>query len=185
MLKQNESLTMHRIMIVDDEENILRALRRALAASDIETEIFSHPHEALRRAQTANFDLVISDYRMPEMDGIHLLSEMKQLQPDAMRLVLSGHADLEGLIAAVNAAGIFRFISKPWHDSDLMLCVRHALEHRAVLVENRHLADQVRAQRQELSRQKTALQKLESKYPSLVRVNWGEDGSIILEKGDT
>jgi len=176
---------MHRIMIVDDEENVSRALRRALAASDVEIELFSHPHEALRRAQTTNFDLVISDYRMPEMDGIRLLSEMKKLQPDAMRIIISGHADLEGLIGAVNAAEIFRFISKPWNDPDLTLCVRHALEHRAILVENRHLADQVRAQRQELSRQKTALQQLESKYPGLVRVNWGEDGSIILEEGDT
>ena len=176
---------MHRIMIVDDEENVSRALRRALAASDAEIELFSHPHEALRRAQTTNFDLVISDYRMPEMDGIRLLSEMKKLQPDAMRIIISGHADLEGLIGAVNAAEIFRFISKPWNDPDLTLCVYHALEHRAVLVENRRLADQVRAQRQELSRQKTALQKLESKYPDLVRVNWGEDGSIILEENDT
>ncbi len=176
---------MHRIMIVDDEENVARALRRALAASDVETELFFRPHEALRRAQTANFDLVISDYRMPEMDGIRLLSEVKQLQPDAMRIIISGHADLEGLIGAVNAAEIFRFINKPWHDADLTLGVRHALEHRAVLVENRRLADQVRAQKQELNRQKTALQKLEAEYPDLVRVNRGEDGSIILGEGDT
>ena len=176
---------MHRIMIVDDEENISRALRRALAASDVETELFSDPLEALRRAQTTNFDLVISDYRMPEMDGIKFLSEMKKLQPDAMRIIISGHADLEGLIGAVNAAAVFRFISKPWDDLDLTLCVRHALEHRAVLVENRRLADQVRAQSKELDRQKTTLQKLEAKYPDLVRVNWSEDGSIILEEDDT
>lgn len=185
MLKQNESLTMHRIMIVDDEENVLRALRRALAASDIDTEIFSRPHEALRRAQTANFDLVISDYRMPEMDGISFLSEMKELQPDAMRIILSGYADLEGLIAAVNAAEIFRFISKPWHDPDVTLCVRNALDHRAVRVENRRLADKVRAQRLELDQQKATLKKLEAEYPDLFRVNRGEDGSIILGEDDT
>lgn len=175
---------MHRIMIVDDEENVSRALRRALTAKDIEIELFSHPHEALRRAQTANFDLVISDYRMPDMDGIRLLSEMKQLQPDAMRIIISGHADLEGLIKAVNAAEIFRFISKPWYDHDLTLSVSHALEHRAILVENRRLADEVRAQRKELDRQKTALQKLEAEYPDLVRINWGEDGAIILGEDD-
>ena len=176
---------MYRIMIVDDEENVLRALRRALAEKDIEIELFSHPHEALRRAQIANFDLVISDYRMPDMDGIRLLSEMKQLQPDAMRIIISGHADLEGLIKAINAAEIFRFISKPWYDHDLTLCVSHALQHRAILVENRRLADEVRAQRKELDRQKTVLQKLEAKYPDLVRINWGQDGAIILGEDDS
>ena len=175
---------MYRIMIVDDEENISRALRRALAASNMEIELFSVPHEALRRAQTANFDLVISDYRMPAIDGIQLLATMKQLQPDAMRIIISGHADLEGLIGAVNAAQIFRFISKPWNDPDLALCVRQALEYRAVLVENRRLADEVRAQRKELHRQKTALQKLEAEYPDLVKINWGEDGAIILGEDD-
>ena len=175
---------MHRIMIVDDEENVSRALRRALAKNDVEIELFSCPHDALRRAQTANFDLVISDYRMPEMDGIKLLSELKQLQPDAMRIIISGHADLEGLIGAVNAAEIFRFITKPWHDPDLTLAVRHALEHRAILVENRRLADKVRAQRKELDRQKTALQKWEADYPDQIRVSWAEDGSIILQEDD-
>lgn len=175
---------MHRIMIVDDEINVLNALRRMLVANGFETEIFSNPGEALRRAQTANFDLVISDYRMPDMDGIRFLTEMKRLQPDAMRLILSGHADLEGLIGAVNAAEVFRFISKPWYDPDFIMCARQALEHREVLIENRRLADTVRSQRAELDLQRTALQKLESEYPDLIKVNWAEDGSIMLGEDD-
>ncbi len=175
---------MHRIMIVDDEINVLNALRRMLVANGFEAEIFSNPGEALRRAQTANFDLVISDYRMPDMDGIRFLKEMKRLQPDTMRLILSGHADLEGLIGAVNEAEVFRFISKPWYDPDFIMCTRQALEYRDVLIENRRLADTVRSQRAELDLQRTALQKLESEYPELIKVNWAEDGSIMLGEDD-
>ena len=61
---------MNRIMLIDDEENILRALRRVLGSQDCEIETFTQPVEALRRAQVANFDLFISDYRMPGMDGV-------------------------------------------------------------------------------------------------------------------
>jgi len=140
---------MYRIALVDDEKNILRALRRVLQGETCEIETFTSAHEALRRAQVAIFDLVLSDYRMPEMDGIDLLTEFRRLQPDAMRLMLSGHKDREMIIDAVNQAGIFRFVSKPWEDDELKAAISEALAQRSILVENRHLADQVRAQHDE------------------------------------
>lgn len=141
---------MYRIALVDDETNILRALRRVLEDKTCEIELFTSAHEALRRAQVAIFDLVLSDYRMPEMDGIELLTEFRRLQPDAMRLMLSGHKDREMVINAVNRAGIFRFVSKPWDDDDLKAALGDALAQRRILVENRHLANQLRAQQDEL-----------------------------------
>lgn len=177
-------MSMNRIMVVDDEDNILRALRRVLSSNDQDVELFSNPHEALRRVQVAIFDLIISDYRMPDMDGVHFLCEVKKLQPESMRIIISGHADMQGLLGAINEAEIFRFVRKPWDDYDLQATVQNALLHRSVLVENRRLADQVRRQREILHRQSAAIRKLETQYPGLTKVNWGVDGSVVMEEDD-
>lgn len=173
---------MYRIMIVDDEPNILSSLTRALRQeSDWEVETYEIPDEALKRIQTANFELVISDYRMPDMSGVEFLSEVRKIQPEAMRLILSGFTDLDALLGAINKAEIYRFICKPWDNFDLISTLKNALAHREALVENRRLADQVRQQRAELSNRKTALEKLAERHPKLVEINWSSDGAIILD----
>ena len=98
-----------------------------------------------------------------------------------MRLILSGYTDLEALMGAINEAEIYRFVCKPWQDYDLLITLRQALEHRDVLVENRRLADELRVQRAELDRRRMALEELRRRHPALVEVNWGPDGSIILD----
>ena len=174
---------MYRIMIVDDEPNILSSLMRALRPEkDWEVETDEVVDEALKRIQTANFELVISDYRMPEMSGVEFLSEVRKIQPEAMRLILSGFTDLDALLGAINEAEIYRFICKPWDDFDLISTLKNALAHRGVLVENRRLADQVRQQQEELSNRKTALEKLSERHPKLVEINWSSDGAIILDE---
>ncbi|KAF0191823.1 MAG: response regulator receiver [Gammaproteobacteria bacterium] len=176
---------MYNIMLVDDEQNILSALRRVLAKQrDWEVEVYSSAKEALRRATTKNFDLFLSDFRMPEMDGVQFLTEVKALQPEAMRLILSGYTDLQALMDAINKANIYRFVTKPWNDFDLVTVIRQALEYRDVLVENRRLADRVREQGEELDRRKLALERLKVEHPALVEVNWGPDGSIVVNEDD-
>lgn len=173
---------MYRIMIVDDEPNILNSLKRVLKkVEDWDIETYDSVAEALKRAQTTNFELVISDYRMPEMDGVAFLNEIRNIQPEAMRIILSGFTELQVLLAAINEAEIFRYICKPWEDHDLISTMKQALEHREVLVENRRLADQVRQQEEELRNRKTALEVLAEKHPVLVEVEWGADGSIIID----
>jgi two-component system, probable response regulator PhcQ len=176
---------MNRIMLVDDEENILRALRRVLGRESCEIETFTQPAEALRRAQVANFDLFIADYRMPGLDGVQLLTAIRDLQPDSMRIILSGYADLESVLIATKQAEIYRFICKPWQDDELRLAVHHALEHRQVQIENRHLAQLLREQQQEIDRHKSALEQLAATHPQLVKVNWAPDGSILFDEGET
>ena len=173
---------MNNIMIVDDEENILKSLNRMLSKNkQWEVEYFSDPKKALTRAQTMNFDLFLSDYRMPDMDGIQFLTEVRQVQPESMRLILSGYTDLDALLGAINKAEIYRFINKPWQDYELISTIEQALEHRRIMVENRRLADQVREQQQELDKRGEALKELCIKHPALVEINWSEDGSIILD----
>ena len=171
-------------MLVDDEVNILSALQRVFAREPYEIETFTDATTALMRAKEANFDLVLSDYRMPEVDGVSFLTLFRTLQPDTARLILSGFADLDALLGAINDAHISRFICKPWHDGELRTAVSQALAHRAMLLENRRLADIVRRQEQELNRQQIELVRLEREHPGITHVQRGNDGSILLDDTD-
>ncbi len=176
---------MHYIMIVDDEENILKSLKRVLNKyNDLEVDIFTDIDQALKRAQTKNYDLFISDYRMPQMDGIEFLSQVKDYQPDSMRFILSGYTDLEALLGAINKANIYRFISKPWQDYDLIETIRQALKQREVLRENKYLAEKLKEQEEQISNHKKIMEDFQTKHPDLFKVNWSDDGSITINDND-
>jgi response regulator RpfG family c-di-GMP phosphodiesterase len=130
------------------------------------------------------FDIIISDYRMPEMDGVAFLKAMREIQPDAVRFILSGFADLGGLIGAINEARIHRFISKPWDDYALIADIRQALEFRNLQIENQRLADQVRHQQGLISQQELELARLEAESPGITKVRRRADGGILLEEDD-
>ena len=183
---------MYRIMLVDDEINILSALKRALLTIPIddldgdrpEIETFTSAREALSRMGSKHIDLIISDFRMPEMNGIEFLSAARELQPDAARLILSGQADLAVMIDAINRAQIYRFIGKPWHDYELRSAVTQALAARALVVENRQLADTVRKQFGKISRAEAELQRLESESPGITHLRLTPDGRILIDDED-
>lgn len=179
---------MTNLLVVDDEANVVSALRRMLlnpaalpALREPHLTTFTSPVEALDYVANHQLDLVISDYRMPVMDGVSFLTRVKELQPDAARIILSAYADMEGIVRAINEAGIFRFISKPWSDSELKAIVVQVLTHRELLVENRRLADEMRVQRGVISRQQVELARLEAESPGITRVRWSEDGGVLLE----
>ncbi len=174
---------MHRLMMIDDELNVLNALlRQCRKKKDWDIETFSNPEEALERANTANFDLFLSDYRMPHMDGVQFLCAVKEIQPHAMRVMLSGQTDRGGLLKAVNDAGIYRFIDKPWQDYDLLATLQQALDFHDVLLENHLFANLIREQQQELEQRKFALEKYKNEHPDLFQIDWAADGSIILDE---
>ena len=122
---------MYRVLLVDDEPNILSALRRSLAAIDarqldgeaLHFETFTSPEAAIKRSDEADFDLVISDYRMPSMSGVEFLARVMELQPSVPRMIISGYADREAIIAAVNEVHLTRFVEKPWDDDALRQAV--------------------------------------------------------------
>lgn len=174
---------MNRIMIVDDEEGVLKSLRRLLLmvpctygrlAFKLEVETFSSPLAALERAREQPFDLFLADYRMPEMDGVKFLRQIKEIQPDAARLIISGFADLNAFVDAINGADIFRFLSKPWNDYVLVSAVAEALNYRELMLENRQLAAKAHVEHAALSAQLAAA-------PAAARVRWSADGSAIVD----
>ena len=170
------------ILLVDDEPNVLKALSRLLKQYHLSTACNSD--EALLMASQQSFDLVITDYKMPGINGVDFLILFKRLQPDAVRIVLSGFADLEGVQQAINDAEVFRFINKPWSNLEILNVVQNGLTHRRILLENRALADQVRAQQKLLAEKDALIKALEKEEPGITKVNWAEDGSIILDDQD-
>ena len=121
---------MNRLLIVDDEALVLSALRRALRqrwgdALAVVTE--TDPVQALERARHETFDVVISDLRMPEVDGVAFLSLMSAVQPDSVRIMLTGSAEFESAQRAIQDAGVFRYLTKPWDETELIAHVSAAL----------------------------------------------------------
>lgn len=181
---------MTRILIVDDEENILKSLRRLLATTpcsaagkvfQLTVDAFADPLQALESAFGTPYHLVLSDYRMPGMNGVAFLKEFRELQPNAARLILSGYADLNGLIAAINEAGIVRFIAKPWNDYELVTTIAQALAFQELQYETEKLADEARLQQGSCSAEDFERKRLEALEPGITRVRWGPDGSVLLE----
>lgn len=109
--------TPRRILCVDDEEDVLRGLKRVLRSPRFETVGALSGAEGLERLKeegAENFDVVVSDMRIPEMNGAQFLSRVREVAPDVSRILLTGQADVESSIAAVNDGQIFRFLTKPW-----------------------------------------------------------------------
>jgi response regulator RpfG family c-di-GMP phosphodiesterase len=176
------------LLLVDDEPNILRALERQLRSIErgdggpaYRIETCTDPAAALQRGEEVAFDLVLSDYRMPRMNGVAFLRAFRAIQPSAARLLLSGRADLSGLIDAINEAGIMRFLAKPWEEAELVFAVEQALRERRLLLENQRLADELRVSRSLAARQQAELERLERECPGITRVNWGPDGAVHID----
>lgn len=121
-----------RILLVDDEEMILSSLRTFLELeTDHEVRTFTSPREAL--AADVDADVVISDYLMPGLDGITFLARYKESRPHVPRILLTGYADKENAIRAINEVGLFQYIEKPWDNDNLLLVLRNALDRRRLL----------------------------------------------------
>ena len=138
------------ILCVDDEPNILSSLRRLLRAHGYQVLLAESGAAGLKIMETESVDLVISDMRMPEMDGARFLEHVRSRWPDTIRLLLTGYADIQSILDAINGGEIYRYITKPWEDNDILLIVRHALERQALECEKQRLEVLTRIQNEEL-----------------------------------
>ncbi|MGE5467592.1 MAG: HD domain-containing phosphohydrolase [Ignavibacteria bacterium] len=138
------------LLFVDDEPGIVAALRRLFRPLGYRILTAESGAEGLGILEGEPVDLVVSDMRMPEMDGATFLREVRTRHPDVVRLLLTGYADIAATIAAINQGEIYRYISKPWNDDEIVLTVKDALERKRLERENLRLAELTRAQNEQL-----------------------------------
>lgn len=146
------------VLCVDDEPNILSAIRRALRGTGYRVLVANGGQQALQVLTTESVHLVISDMRMPTMDGAQLLEQVRLRWPTISRMLLTGHADVASTIAAINRGEIFRYITKPWNEGELLLAVRDALERQALLFEKTRLEHAAARHNDELMRLNASLE---------------------------
>jgi DNA-binding NtrC family response regulator len=171
---------MSTIQLVDDDPAILSALKRVFHDEDWVVDTYTDPQEALRALATNSYAVIVSDLHMPQLDGVAYLQFTKQLQPHAIRLLLSGHGDRDSLTKAINHAGVYRFVSKPWDDYELLSALRAGVELYQLQAERRQLLDELQQQKNIIARQQNEWQRLQKKHPTLLEVLRDEDGSILL-----
>lgn len=140
------------ILLVDDEENILRALQRLLMdEEDIEITVATSGEEGLKMLpDLVNLGLIVSDQRMPGMTGAQFLEKARTIKPDATRIILTGYADVTAAVDAINKGGAWRYLAKPWNDDELIRAIHEGLERYRIYMENRRLNALVLKQNQEL-----------------------------------
>lgn len=138
------------LLFVDDEASILSALRRLFRTLGYRIFTAESGREGLALLEHEEVDVVVSDMRMPEMDGTAFLEAVRQRWPGIIRILLTGYADVGSTIAAINRGQIYRYIAKPWDDNDIELTVRDAVEHRRLKLENARLTALTQRQNEEL-----------------------------------
>ncbi len=116
------------VLVVDDEEDIVDSLHRTFR-KEYRVITATSGEAAVELLNSQNVDLVISDQRMPSMTGDEVLRVARQVQPEAVRILLTGYSDLESLVRCVNEAGIYKYLTKPWEPEQLKMTVSRALEH--------------------------------------------------------
>lgn len=138
------------LLLVDDEENILNSLRRVLRREPYTVLTATGGEEALVIMQQQPVDLVVSDARMPGMDGATLLARIQQQWPDCVRIMLTGYAEIGMTVKAINEGKIYRYISKPWDDDELRLIIRQAFALQHSERERKRLEELTHRQNEEL-----------------------------------
>lgn len=140
----------HRVLFVDDDREVLKSLRRLFHGDSVEVMTAENPQEALALLEQQPVQLVVSDQRMPGESGVEFLARVRERHPEVVRILLTGYADLEAATQAINHSQVFRFLQKPWDDSDLRQTVHHALAYHDLILENQCLQELTKRQNQEL-----------------------------------
>ncbi len=142
----------HSILIVDDEESILNSFQRILADEDYEVHTVNNGSEGLNKLRTAQkpYSVIVSDQRMPEMSGVQFFAQAKDIFPDAVRILLTGYADSDAIIDAINKGGVHLYFTKPWREEEILLHIKQSLSKVEILAENKRLVELIKIKNQEL-----------------------------------
>ncbi len=180
----------HKVLIVDDEEKILSALKRTLIDESYDLLLADGGKKGVEIIDSDDISVVIADLNMPEMDGVEFLKVVMQKQPDAVRIVLSGYDDSDSFMSAINEGNIWHYIAKPWQDEDLKLNIRNAVKIYENTIERKSLLAELEEKNEKLSNMNETLElmvkertwELKERTNILNMLLEDEDISVILEK---
>lgn len=151
----------HNILFVDDEENILKSLKRALIDEKYNCFFANNAKDALEIIKESNIEVVISDMRMPEVDGLNFLKQVEAISPDIVKIILSGQADMYQLIDVINTINVFNFMLKPWDvEMTLKPMINRAIQQSELVKSNKEMTKQLEVQLKDLEIKHFRLQKL-------------------------
>ncbi|MGB0663969.1 MAG: HD domain-containing phosphohydrolase [Pontibacterium sp.] len=157
------------ILCVDDETSVLRSLRRTLKSPDYDVTIAPSAKEGLEVLASKHIDVIISDMRMPEMNGADFLTEVANTYPDTIRFLLTGYADIESTIRAVNQGRIHRYLQKPWDHDEIHRAIEQELQTKKLEFENKQLASKVQEQNRRLRNMNSKLEEKVAKRTAQIR----------------
>lgn len=162
----------HTVLIVDDERGIRSALRRALREEGYELLFADGPSEAFEHLRQTQVDVIVSDHRMPRMTGLEFLTRVADDYPNTQRIMLTGQAELKTVVRAVNQGDVYRFLLKPWDDTELRHAIRMAISHLEAVRENQRLMQIVEQQVRDL-------RTLEAQHPGIFELDWDGDAIVV------
>src|SRR3990167_2094756 len=148
------------VIVLDDEVNILHSLKRAFQGEPFGLFTTTIPEEAIAVLQKENIKVVVSDQKMPGTNGVEFLRRVREIKPDVLRILFTGHADIQIAEDAINEGAVYRFIHKPWKDEDLKNVLRDAFKHFDLMTENKRLFTLTQQQNKELEFKNQQLQQL-------------------------
>ena len=161
------------ILLVDDEPDVLSSIKRALIDENCDIYLANSGADGLKILQQYEIKVVISDEMMPCMTGSEFLSAVKVNYPETVRIILTGQADINSAMRAINKGEIYRFFTKPWNDIELRLTIRSALEKYNLEAENKKLLATVK-------RQALDIKLIERRYPGISRLDRDESGNLVI-----
>ncbi len=183
---------MGKIVVVDDEKIVTSAFKTLLKVEGFsDAHFFNSPKEAIEFLKTNVPDLVISDFLMPEMNGLEFLTEVKKMYPEVSKILLTGYADKENAIKAINEVGLYRYIEKPWDNDDLILNIKNGIERSYLLSELRQKIAELEDAKKELEKYSHNLEQIVEERTADLRqsnaklegvFNYCADGIVIINE---
>lgn len=181
-----------KIVVVDDERTVTSAFKVLLKVEGFsDAHFFNAPQEALEFLKENTPDLVISDFLMPEMNGLEFLSEVNKLYPEVSKILLTGYADKENAIKAINEIGLYRYIEKPWDNNDLIINIKNGIERSYLLSELRQKISELEVAKKELEKYSHNLEQLVEERTSDLKqsnaklegiVTYCADGIVVVNE---
>ena len=161
------------IVVVDDEKIVTSAFKTLLMVEGYtNAHYFNNPEDALVFLKDNRPDLVISDFLMPQMNGLEFLLKVKELYPEVSKIILTGYADKENAINAINEVGIYKYLEKPWSNDDLLINIRNGIERSYLVSELEKKVDELEKAKKELERYSHSLEQLvEEKTADIILTN--------------